>query len=61
MLYKATTSFTGLENMRRGEVKEIKNEAIVKDLLKAGYIEPVEEKSAKAPEKKDSKPKKAKA
>lgn len=41
MLYKALKSFVGLEKMRRGEIKEIKNEAIVKDLLNAGYIEAV--------------------
>ena len=42
-MYRALKSFTGLATMRRGEVKEIKNEVLVKDLLKAGYIELVED------------------
>lgn len=41
MLYKSNKSFCGLVNMRRGEIKELTDEAIVKDLLRAGYIEPV--------------------
>ena len=45
-MYKALVSFTGLITMRKNEVKEIKDKALVKDLLKAGYIEEV--KSAKA-------------
>lgn len=43
MQYKALISFTGVESMTMGEVKEIKDPAIVKDLLKAGYIEEVKE------------------
>lgn len=42
MLYKATVSFTGLEKMKRGEVKDLKDDYIIKDLLKAGYIVPAE-------------------
>lgn len=42
MLYKALKTFTGLEKMRRGEVKDLKDDYIIKDLLKAGYIEPAE-------------------
>lgn len=42
MLYKALKTFAGLEKMRRGEVKDLKDEFIIKDLLKAGYIEPAE-------------------
>ena len=45
-MYKALVSFSGLITMRKNEVKEIKDKALVKDLLKAGYIEEV--KSAKA-------------
>ena len=41
MLYKSNKSFCGLVNMRRGEVKELTDEAIIKDLLRVGYIEPV--------------------
>lgn len=45
-MYKALVSFSGLITMKKNEVKEIKDKALVKDLLKAGYIEEV--KSAKA-------------
>lgn len=41
MLYKAKVSFSGLISMAEGEVKEILDSSIVKDLLKAGYIEAV--------------------
>ena len=40
MLYKSNKSFCGLVTMKRGQVKELKDEAIIKDLLRAGYIEP---------------------
>jgi hypothetical protein len=46
-MYRAIIGFSGLINMKKGEVKEIKDKALVKDLLKAGYIEevkPVKEK-----------------
>lgn len=38
MQYKALKSFSGLISMAKGEVKEIKDSAIAKDLLQAGYI-----------------------
>ena len=41
MLYKALVSFCGVESMAMGEVKDIKDDLIAKDLLKAGYIEKV--------------------
>ena len=44
MEYRALVSFSGLVSMRKGEVREIKDKAIVKDLLHAGYIEPLEKK-----------------
>ena len=44
-MYKALVGFSGLITMKKNEVKEIKDKALVKDLLKAGYI--VEVKSAK--------------
>ena len=43
--YKALKGFAGLFSMRKGDVKEIKDEALVSDLLQAGYIEPVEAKA----------------
>ena len=44
-MYRALKSFSGLVSMRKGEVKEIKNEKIVKDLLRARYIEEVKTKA----------------
>jgi len=41
MSYKAIKSFSGLVSMKKGEVREIENDNIVKDLLNAGYIEEV--------------------
>ena len=39
MAYKATIAFAGRKiSMRRGEVKEITDEALAKDLIKAGYV-----------------------
>jgi hypothetical protein len=46
-MYRAIIGFTGLINMKKGEIKEIKNKALVKDLLKAGYIEEVKPVKAK--------------
>lgn len=40
MEYKALVSFSGLISMAMGEVREITDEKIVKDLLKARYIQP---------------------
>ena len=45
-MYKAVVGFTGVITMKKGEVKDIKDKALVKDLLKAGYI--VEFKPVKA-------------
>lgn len=39
MTYRALVSFSGLISMAMGEVREITDKSIVKDLLKAGYIE----------------------
>ena len=48
MLYKAIKSFVGVVNAKKGDVKEISND-IAKDLLRAGYVEPVKTaKEAKA-------------
>lgn len=55
MNYKAKVSFSGLVNMSKGEVKEINDKYIVDDLLRAGYIEPLEsEKISKKTSKKSS-------
>lgn len=42
MTYKAKVDFGGIISMSVGEVAEIADEAIAKDLLKAGYIETVQ-------------------
>lgn len=39
--FRALKGFAGLLSMKKGDVKEIKDEALVNDLLRAGYIEPV--------------------
>lgn len=43
MKYRALTSFSGLLSMSLGDVREISDKDIVKDLLKAGYIEELKE------------------
>lgn len=57
MAYRALKSFSGLVSMVKGEVRELKDEEIVKDLLKSGYIEDLSEKQKAA---KSSKPSKTK-
>lgn len=39
MSYRALTSFSGLISMSTGEIRDIKDAALAKDLLKIGYIE----------------------
>lgn len=52
MQYKALVSFSGTISMAMGEVKEITNQEIVNDLLKAGYIQPnVESPAQRVPQK----------
>lgn len=48
MAYRALRSFTGSLTMVKGEVREINNEAIVKDLLRSGYIVDLSEKQKAA-------------
>jgi hypothetical protein len=40
-MYKALVSFSGKLSMSKGQVREIKDNVIVEDLLRAGYIEEV--------------------
>ena len=42
-MFKALKSFSGKLSMAKGQVKDIKDEAIIKDLLNAGYIEEIKE------------------
>ena len=46
-MYKAVVGFSGLFNMKKGEIKDIKDKELVKDLLKAGYIVEVKPEKAK--------------
>lgn len=39
MKVKALVSFAGQVTMAPGEVRDIKDKAVVKDLLRAGYVE----------------------
>lgn len=43
MLVRAKVSFAGTFSMHKGEVKECNDEVVLQDLLKAGYIEEVEQ------------------
>ncbi len=47
MKVKATISFSGTVTMAKGDTKDIKNEAVLNDLLKAGYVEKVEDSAEK--------------
>lgn len=42
MRFRAAVSFAGTVSMAKNEEKEIADEAVISDLLRAGYIEPVE-------------------
>lgn len=60
-MYKALKTFGGIVSMRKGELKDISDPIIVKDLLKAGYIEeikPAKGKPIMEEEKPEEKPKK---
>lgn len=59
MRYMALTSFSGVISMSMGEVRKISDKAIVRDLLKAGYIQELKETNIKkVVEQKDTKIKK---
>ena len=53
MLYKATVSFSGVISMSGGEVRELSDQAVIDDLLKAGHI--IELKADEKPKKKPAK------
>lgn len=53
-MYKALKSFSGLVSMVSGEIKDISDPIVIKDLVKAGYI--VEVKPAKAKAEGEEKP-----
>lgn len=47
MKVKALVSFAGKVTMAPNEIREIKNEEVLNDLLRAGYVEVVEETDVK--------------
>ena len=55
MAYIATKSFTGIISMKKGDVRDITDEALAKDLLNAGYVKELEESKPKASSKKPKK------
>lgn len=57
MAYRALKTFSGRVSMVKNEVREISDQEVVKDLLRAGYIADLSEKQKAA---KSSKPTKAK-
>ena len=48
MKVRALRSFGGAVNMSRGQVRDIQDEYVLKDLLKAGYVEALEEADTQA-------------
>jgi len=56
-MYRALVSFCGRISMTEGEVRDISDKAVVKDLLDAKFIEEVnpQKKAEKKPEKKEEK------
>ncbi len=51
MKVRATTSFSGSVSMYAGEVREIADDFIRNDLIRAGYVEAAEAAEAEAAEK----------
>lgn len=60
-MYKAKVSFSGVVSMNVGEVADIADVSIAKDLLKAGYIEEVKPAEKAKPTKETSNKKPTKA
>ena len=58
-MYRALVSFSGLISMAEGEIRDIGDDAIAKDLLNAGYIEEVAPDEPKPKKKSAKKRKKA--
>lgn len=57
-MYKALKSFSGVVSMVSGEIKDISDPIVVKDLVKAGYIVEVKPAKTKAEVEAEVKPKK---
>ena len=56
MLYKAIVSFSGKISMASGGVREITDSSLADDLLRAGYIIPLEAKKLEPQEKTEDAP-----
>lgn len=56
MKIKAKVSFSGVLSMGLGEIRECDNEELLEDLIQAGYVEEVTDRSAEETEEK-TKPK----
>jgi len=48
MEVRALVGFSGLVSMRKNEVKNIRDKHIVTDLIRAGYVEPIEKPKKKS-------------
>lgn len=57
-MYKALKSFSGVVSMVSGEIKDISDPLVIKDLVKAGYIVEVKPAKTKAEVEAEVKPKK---
>ena len=55
-MYRALISFSGIISMAKDEIREIKDEYLIKDLIKSGYIEAIHNEKPK-----EEKPKKEKS
>lgn len=49
MQYKALVSFSGIVSMAAGEVRDITDPLVAKDLLQAGYIEQLKDAPKRTP------------
>ena len=58
-MYKALKSFSGIVSMVSGEIKDISDPIVVKDLVKAGYIVEVKPAETKVEKPAETKAKKA--
>lgn len=47
LMYKANKSFSGVISMKRGDVREIKDVEVAKDLIRAGYVSELADESDK--------------
>lgn len=53
-MYKVLVSFSGIISAYKGQIIEIDDKLIAKDLLEAGYIKPVSDKPSKENKKEET-------